>query len=293
MSVKHMAWVWEHSKAEGGALLVALALADSVNHLDESDECWPKREVLARRVRLSESQVSRCLNELEELGEIERQRTQHGNRYRLLMPDVRICAERTDAPSDDASVRGSNVAPLRLPMEEPEVGTGKEPEQGALLPDPVEEVWAHYQQALDRPKAQLTPKVRKWIADAIKAVGVDDCKRAVSGLAASQYHRDNGYVGIEYALVPKKGQTIDSRVEMMAQKAGTAPTRPNGPTTLSSLMAHVPSDRHWIIEGRADDVRRAISNGRRDEGAEQFVRQHAKAEPVIEDGKMKGWRRVG
>lgn len=306
MSVKHSAWAWEHSRAEGGALLVLLALSDSVNHLDGSDECWPKREVLARRVRLTESHVSRCLAELEELGEIERARTQTGNRYRLLMPDVRKSHNGTDATSDVAPMPHSNVAPMPHAKEEPEGRTGKEPEdhaQGALLPDPVDEVWAHYQQALDRPKAQLTPKVRKWIADAIKSVGVEDSKLAISGLAASEYHRDNHYVGIEYALVPKRGQTIESRVEMMAGKVSDGKSS-NAAPTVRELLANLPSGAHDGITTRMERARIYVESSPERRAADRYMVETGMRElellrtappyiePVLSDGKVRGWQRV-
>jgi hypothetical protein len=66
----------------------------------------------------------------------------------------------------------------------------------------------------------LTPKRRRWIRHAHEACGVEQTQQAIRGLAVSQYHHENGYLGIEYALGPiRQGQSIESRVEMMAAKA--------------------------------------------------------------------------
>ncbi len=173
-------------------------------------------------------------------------------------------------------------------------GSAEGPAQQALLDDPVREVWDHYQQALERPKAQLTPKVRRWISDALQAVGVDECKRAIDGLAASEHHRQGGYVGIEYALKPKERETIEGRIAMMAAKA---PTGANGQTTVDSLVARLPSEvqtmvRSWITDVevwlRSPEHRglKATAEARLRE-----LRDKAHMVPVIEDGRIVRWER--
>lgn len=62
-----MTHVWEHSKQEGGALLVLLALADYCNDRGES---YPSIKTLARKSRLGERQTQRVVQQLEEAGEI-------------------------------------------------------------------------------------------------------------------------------------------------------------------------------------------------------------------------------
>lgn len=58
MSIKHMTLVWEHSKHEGSALLLLLAIADCAN---EQGEAWPGHKFLAQRIRLSRSSVQYLL----------------------------------------------------------------------------------------------------------------------------------------------------------------------------------------------------------------------------------------
>jgi hypothetical protein len=179
MSVKHIAWVWEHSRAEGGTLLVALALADSVNHLDGSDECWPKRELLARRVRLSERRVSDCLSELERLGEVERIRTRRGNRYRVLMPDGKSFPEEAGCTSDEQPTAHPDEQPTALPYVEPEVRTGREPEHTAEVFD----LFSAWQRLTEQPEALLSPARGR----AIKKLLTEEPDAAVLGEALENF----------------------------------------------------------------------------------------------------------
>lgn len=64
-----MSWVFEHSDAEASDRLVLLALADHAD--DESWSCWPSVPRLARKARVSERTVQRCLRSLAEAGHIE------------------------------------------------------------------------------------------------------------------------------------------------------------------------------------------------------------------------------
>jgi hypothetical protein len=88
MSVRVMSRVWEHSRATGGELLVALALADFAN---DSGESYPSVPILAKKARLTERQVQRVLIALESLGEVRRIRSNGGrnrrNRYFVTLPE--------------------------------------------------------------------------------------------------------------------------------------------------------------------------------------------------------------
>jgi len=69
MSVQATTWVWNHSKATEGALLVLLALADHAH--PDGTHAYPSVASLARMTRLSERAVQYALRELQQLGEIE------------------------------------------------------------------------------------------------------------------------------------------------------------------------------------------------------------------------------
>lgn len=67
MSLEVMSAVWKHSKAEGRARLVLLAIADHQGEIG----AWPSIATLAKMVNASERSVKRDLRELELLGELE------------------------------------------------------------------------------------------------------------------------------------------------------------------------------------------------------------------------------
>jgi len=67
MSIKVATQIWQGSKQKSGNLLVLLALAD---HADDEGKAWPGIPLLARKARLSERHVRRCLNQLVGDGEV-------------------------------------------------------------------------------------------------------------------------------------------------------------------------------------------------------------------------------
>lgn len=68
MSVQATSWVWEHSKSEGSARLVLLAIADAANR--EGMQSFQSAPSLAKMTGLSVRTVWRCIETLEALGEI-------------------------------------------------------------------------------------------------------------------------------------------------------------------------------------------------------------------------------
>ncbi len=67
MSIYKIVDSWKHSKAEGAALLILLAMADFAN---EDGICWPSITTLATRGRVHTRTAQRAVRELEQLGEI-------------------------------------------------------------------------------------------------------------------------------------------------------------------------------------------------------------------------------
>lgn len=67
MSLRVLTQVWEHSKAEGGDLLVLLALADEAR---DNGACYPGIARIAVKARMSERNVRYVLRRLEESGEL-------------------------------------------------------------------------------------------------------------------------------------------------------------------------------------------------------------------------------
>lgn len=70
MSVRVLSAVIEHSEAEGTNFVVLLMLAD---HANGDGRCWPTADRIARRARVSRSTVFRAIEELEALGEVQRE----------------------------------------------------------------------------------------------------------------------------------------------------------------------------------------------------------------------------
>lgn len=91
MSLEAMNWAWEQPVSKSTNKLVLLALAD---HANADGECWPSMKRIAERSDISPRQVSRAINELVELGLIEKaNRRRFGGQYRGW--DYRVLVQRT------------------------------------------------------------------------------------------------------------------------------------------------------------------------------------------------------
>lgn len=69
MSVELVSRVLHHSRAKGHSKVVLIGLAWHTD--DQSKGCWPTRELLAIYANISPRQVTRCILELQDLGEIQ------------------------------------------------------------------------------------------------------------------------------------------------------------------------------------------------------------------------------
>jgi hypothetical protein len=125
MSIKHMTLVWEHSKHEGSALLLLLAIADCANELGEA---WPGHRFLAQRIRLSRSAVQYLLAKIiksHELKIIHRggSGTADANHYRIALKGQ---------PAGPKS-QGQPAGPLG-----PVQGQSRASDHAQILPEPLE-----------------------------------------------------------------------------------------------------------------------------------------------------------
>jgi hypothetical protein len=240
MSWEALGWVWKRDIRPSARKLIAVAIADAA---DDEGICRLKHRTLAVKCGLSYDSVRGHIRELESSGVLVREArncedgSQGANEYRITP------CEPIPTPSPDESTEGvgAGAQPSLNRVVNPSVKPPPTPNaQSSLLPDPVNETWSVYVAALDRPKAVLTPKVRKWIADAHQAIGVEMTRQAIEGLAASDYHRENGYVGIEYAIVPKRGETIEGRAEKMSARVRTNASSPEK-GSLAELAADIRS----------------------------------------------------
>ena len=93
MSIEALNWAWDQPVAKAANKLVLLALAD---HANSDGECWPSMKRIAERSDISARHVSRAINELIDLGLVEKaNRRRHGGQYRGW--DYRLNVQRTPA----------------------------------------------------------------------------------------------------------------------------------------------------------------------------------------------------
>lgn len=172
-----------------------------------------------------------------------------------------------------------------------------EENQASLLPDPVDETWELYAALLEKPRMVLTPQRRKMIANAHKATSVELTQQAIRGLAASEYHRENNYTGIEYAIVPKRGQSIETRIEFMAGKAPAPGATGNGVMTVDQLVEQfAPEYRQRVMDEILKPIVRSLTEKHNHEAVDEGNRQLRRLESygyklVIEGERVVGARR--
>lgn len=108
MSLAATRAVWQHSRQQGTALLVMLALAD---HADAQMVAWPSAQTLAAMARTTDRHARRILKDLVAAGEIEPVGTGIRGvvKYRLT-PDTHVMG--AAGPTPDTDVRGERAEPL-------------------------------------------------------------------------------------------------------------------------------------------------------------------------------------
>jgi hypothetical protein len=110
-----MTWVWEHSRAKGGARLVLLAIADSAE--DDGSNAWPGISSLKRKCSMSERTVQGHIQTLAELGELrvelqaggppDLRKDRRPNRYTVLMSRGAKSAPRSFHGAQKPASRGA------------------------------------------------------------------------------------------------------------------------------------------------------------------------------------------
>jgi hypothetical protein len=255
MSIEVMTYVWKNSPSKSGRLLVLLALADRAT---DDGICWPGVNELARKARLGPRQVERALKELEQEGEIQRPpgKPTKESPYRIRQDDGPSPMTRPSSPMTGSSVAGDGT-----PIQEPPVESSKEP------PRPINIVWAHYQTTIPgADKKRLTPKVERVIRAALEVREIPMLLKAISGLGASEHHRDGGWIAIEYAIGKvKKGESVEDRIDAMAAKAPLADAVGRGIDPVR-------------VDRRLEEVRQNVSSGGFFEpGRAQKAREELKA----------------
>lgn len=115
MSVKVIAWVWEHSMSRGSDRLVLLAIADNCDH--DGLNAYPRMAVLAKKTGLSERSVQRSVRALAATGELLVEMNTGGNgkarpdrrpnSFQVVTAPPTGCQSVTPSPP----LRGDNLSP--------------------------------------------------------------------------------------------------------------------------------------------------------------------------------------
>jgi hypothetical protein len=130
MSVRVLAWVFDHSPVEHrGDLLVLLVLADHAH--DDGTSAYPSVEKIARKARLTRRGTQVALRRLERVGAIEPagKGPRGTTAYRVVMPTRgELTAPRTDCAGEVTDARGRT--------ERPGGAKGSSPEPSFNRPEP-------------------------------------------------------------------------------------------------------------------------------------------------------------
>lgn len=141
MSIRYMSWVFDHSKSENSARLVALALAD---HADDFGRCWPGYDRIAQKTRLSTRSIGRAIIELVALDEVEIVREHYKGKqtkiYQMKQPDNLSTGQsvlKTGVTPDNLSELQDNLSPITInnhQQEEPsKKNTAKKPPRSSAV----------------------------------------------------------------------------------------------------------------------------------------------------------------
>ena len=153
MSIQVMQAVWEHSKADGRARLVLLAIADHQGEIG----AWPSIATLARMVNSSERSVQRDIQYLQDLGElkVEVQNAPTRNQYKSNLYWVQlpgVTAGVTESQSGVTDLASGVTAGGVLTLKEPLLETNKLNAHSAIE-ELFDEFWNAYPRKLDKAKA--------------------------------------------------------------------------------------------------------------------------------------------
>jgi hypothetical protein len=104
-------------------------------------------------------------------------------------------------------------------------------------------VWDHYVRVFAKNGNTRLDTHRPAIVAGLKVATVEECCRAIDGLALSQHHVDNGYTGLAYALRGRRGRSDREQIEWHIERAERAPQQP-GRGDLSYLDAGAQVETH-------------------------------------------------
>lgn len=116
--------------------------------------------------------------------------------------------------------------------------------------DPVAEVWQHYVAVIKPRHVELDPQARAVIRDALKVASLDECKRAIDGCRASDFHmgqneRRRKYNRITHILKGKRGtRTTREQIDLFLD---IAEKRSAGPGVASGSPARINEAKRDVL----------------------------------------------
>lgn len=217
MSVEVSTWAWKQ-EVSPNRKLVLLALAD---HCDNEGECWISIERIIEKTGISRATVYRSIGELKRADLL----SESGQRWILR---VRQEISQRDGQSQSETPY----------IEKPSIEPSKEPasrSSSSSTPTQLRAVWDHYATVMNK-RREMNAEDRNIIRAALKVATIEDCKLAIDGCAASDFHMKRGnyegrsgpkYDKLSQILRGKRGgKTTREQIEMLAEIAKEAASDP-------------------------------------------------------------------
>lgn len=222
-----MVWVLDWSASTGATRLVALAVAE---HADKHGRgAWPSLSTISRRSTVSRGRVPRCLQALEQLGELERCGFSEMGTviYRFPMrkggSQTRLVAARDQSP-EATGVVASRREGSRQRRPEPSLTVHEPPK----TIDPVVTVYEHWKAAMNlNGHTKLTEGRRRAIRARLnEGYAVEQLLQAVAGCAASEWHQgqnDRKRPYNDLTLICRNGEKVEQFIGLKPREEKREP----------------------------------------------------------------------
>lgn len=161
-------------------------------------------------------------------------------------------------------------------------------------PDAQQEIWDHFVTTFHPRQTNLSPSRRRLIAKGLKETwddqepngGIEQCKRAITGLKSwRQEHPGDETLSAIFTTRPN-GSALGDQIEFFASQVGSQPLL--DPSVPSVHRERITRRRVQVVEMLREP--NAVALRERGVAALEWLRAHAKEEPVIENGEVTGWR---
>lgn len=270
MSVRVMAWVWEHSTSPAVPRLVLLAIADCAN--DAGEQAYPSTATLAQKTNLSERGVRGALAKLVELGELSvdyKAGPRGCNRYRVIMTDPASRAGFPAATSGNPAPRAASdtrhetqgtrhhvpgtrhettVDPAprapepsenhQHPSEEPSMSDAQKTRRRTSRPPPVrsdvDRICRHLADRIEANGSKRPTITRAWLDAGRRLIDLDH-RTVDQVIKAIDWCQGDDFWRPNVMSMPKLRQKYD-QLRLAAQRNGGARASPNGQTEHHGLM---------------------------------------------------------